>query len=172
MTAQPFRPLAADGRSRARVLVDHLETRQPNDVLLYGEIAVIVGDASMAKDKVQTIVSQAAKVLRREQSRNLVNVQGVGYRIAESREHMDLADRRYVKAQKQIDTGIETLRYTKVNDLTEDQRKRHDASLMVQVGLSAQMGLVYAQQRRQEEALRSLTDEVRKMKGDGDTPLQ
>jgi hypothetical protein len=68
----------------------------------------------------------AIRLLQDRDRRTAVNVRGVGYRIAAAREHADQARNRRKRAGRQVRRGLETLRGTRVEDLSVLELAQHE----------------------------------------------
>lgn len=70
---------------------------------------------------------RALKEMEYADSRTFVTVRGVGYRVAEAKEHHDLAKRQQLFAKRRIDVGLRKAAAADRTALTPDERQRLDA---------------------------------------------
>jgi hypothetical protein len=154
-----FKITREDGRSNARVLLDHFAKGEAGQTYEYAELLALLSegvDHVYKRADLQRIVVGLQPALLREQQRAIHNVRLVGYRLAPAREHQRLALERKRKSDTQMARGFQILRDVRWDELGEQERKAHEGTLLL---VSEMMGQMHALERRQsavEQAIRRL----------------
>lgn len=163
MSATRFAISRMDGRSNQQVILDHVRGGDPGQVYTYQELAQRLGDGTgrtYAVQSIQQVVRQLGRRLSREQARALVNVPGVGYKLAHANEHASLALVHTRKSEVQLHRGFELLTHVRLDEMDENQRRAHEGHLMITAALYQNQRMIWKKQRAVEEALKSLTARV------------
>lgn len=149
-----------DGRSNARVLLDHLQRGEPGQTYTFDELANVLSegtDRTYSRIEVRRITAATYDRLLAEQQRALHNVRGIGYRLAPAGEHNRLAMDRKKRADVQLERGVNTLRNVRWDELDPESRKAHEGTLLVMSALHQQQVSMERRQRKIEETIRRLS---------------
>lgn len=160
MTGRPFQPLRADGRSRAEVIFDHVATLDAGTVLDFAQLGELLELERPDPDIIRSAVYAANRRLRREAHRSLEAVPRVGYRLLFAREHASQARRHQERARRQVRRSQEIVRATDITQLTESERRVHDAVEMLSAALVGALRYVDQRFRRHESAIEQLQFET------------
>lgn len=161
MKAIPFVASRKDGRSDVEIVMSIVKDAPPDTVIPYSEIidALSVGlPKPPDRSRARVAINQACKRLLKECKRTIRNVRGVGYRIARSNEHSEIAVLKRVKASRQLRTAVAILENTNLSELTPTQRSLHQSQLMIMGGLA--QAIHYTQQKQVEQSAE--IDEIRR----------
>lgn len=158
MSAQ-FKTARRSGKSDRQVIVEHVHAAAPGTIF---EIDDIIARLSMgtgrtiSKAVASAAVRSANSVLLKEHQRCLRAVRGVGYRMVAASEHKPLALERKRRADKQLQRGLEVLSHVRWDELTEEQRRAHEGTLIVVSALHSAMSSLSSRQDRLEEIIRKM----------------
>ena len=171
MTAvHPFAPSRLDGRSDRRVLVEMARDVAPGTLLTFKQLeaALSVGvSAAITRARVCAAARQASRTLLREHRRCLQAVPRMGYKILESAEHVGAALERKRRGSNQIRHGVEVLRNTRLDELTDTQRRLHEGWTLVLSGVAAAISHTEKRVQRQDAAIASLVKRVDSLESKG-----
>lgn len=161
---------AADGRPEWKKVVDAVHTQhgsppRVNAVITYAELTAILGRDFC---KARAPIYDAERRLLTDDRRMLVNVRGVGYRIAEAREHITAANANQRRAKRQIRKGVAKLQHTDRSALTHDERTVNDYALTT---LSRQQDMLTRLKTRADMVEKALKQE-RRERSSSDAMLQ
>jgi hypothetical protein len=154
-----FQSSRKNGKSNKTVFLELCATGEAGRLFTFAEIiAALDADSSRTHviSDVRQIAMSAYRALLREQSRAVHSVRGIGYRLAEAKEHNGLALIRKGRADKQFETAIRTLQGVRWDDLDSESRKAHEGTLMLYSALDAQ-------QRAMESRLKKVEDAIGKL---------
>lgn len=158
-----FQSTRKDGKSDATVLLELFRAGTAGRVYTFDELAHELGrDSSrtFSHSDVRAISMRIYRRLLREQNRALHNVRGIGYRLAEAREHNRLALVRKSRADRQFDNAIATLRGVRWDELDPESRKVHEGTLMLYSALESQQRAMETRLRRVEDAVGELLNKA------------
>jgi len=79
----------------------------------------------------RSLILRVAKALEQSAMRTLLCVRNEGYRIAYPKDHLDIGTQRQQRGRRQVERAVGVLRATSLVDLTPEERKRHDAMLLL-----------------------------------------
>lgn len=160
MKPAQFANTRADGRSNVQVILDLVRDGEPGQVYPYQRFveALNVGsNRTYAIRDAQRVIMAGHLRLLREQDRALHNLRGVGYRLAQAKEHMGLALTHKHRADNQLNRGLHLLRHVRWDELDENSRKAHQGTLLLTETL-------WANQQALEKRLRAVEDAIRTLK--------
>lgn len=136
----------ADGRSNAQVVIDLVRGAEAGRVFTFAEFKDALAEGTgreYAAQDVHGAVGSALQRLLHEQQRTLHSVRGVGYRLAEAKDHSRLALDRKRRSDVQLRRGYQTLTNVRWDELDPEARKAHEGTLML-------VGALYQHQRYAE----------------------
>lgn len=154
------------GRSNADLLCELCKDAAPDTTFTYEQLAdVLETDTDTAYDArmVCSVVRTANRRLLRQHQRELRNVPGLGFRLAPATEHVELAQHRRSKADRQLHRGLLTLRHVRWSEMDENHVAAHRGVLMVMEGVAAAVGMITQRQERHEEVIENLRQRVEKV---------
>jgi len=131
------RPFAPKGEQPEwRMLYDLVTGSAVDTVFPYDDF-----DRALGRDfrENRTPLARVQKELLREDKRVLVNVRGVGYRIAQAREHGELAVGQRQRARRAVDKGVQIVAGADQSSLTPKERQRLTE---IEVNLRAQANML------------------------------
>lgn len=161
--AEMFVISRSDGRSNSQVVIDYVTQRPPGTVITYEQLGTALGQGTVRKygrEDVQGIVTSANPRLLREHKRSMQNIRGVGYRIAEAKDHVELSLVRRRRADIQMKAGRELLRNVHWEELDPMQRKIHEGHLMITEALWRNQLELLGRQKKTDVLIESLTQRV------------
>lgn len=138
MANEIFKASRENGMSDREVIFDLVKDAEPGQSFTYDEFLDALKKDTARRITITNVylaARAANKSLLARNQRCLMNVPGMGYRIAQSEEHLPLARRREDKASRQIRQGVEILKHCKLEELTPTQRALHQGQLLVLSGL-------------------------------------
>ena len=162
---KPFTPSRSDGRSDKRVIYELVGDAEPDTLFTKDEIRLALQegvDKEVTDIRLGAAVRSVRHMLLRERQRYLIPVNGVGYRMIRSDEHLPVALGKKQRAEMQLKDGIEILRNTDVSELSEAQRSLHQGQLLIVQG-------VYQFAKASEKRIKeqgNLIEELRKQQQD------
>jgi len=125
---------------------------QPDEVVTYEQLTAILG-REFTLDR--SPLYDAARHLRRNGSRSLVNVRGVGYRVIHAHEHADTARHHRLKARRQITRSRDELVSADRTALDPETARRFDAQ-------AAQLDTLAAMTRHNSKRLERLEEAAKR----------
>lgn len=158
-----FRIKRKDGRSNAKVILDHVKSGVAGVVYSYAELGVALsaGTNHVYTDReVQGVAAKIYPRLLKEQARALHNVRNVGYRLAPAAYHVTLAGDRQSKADRQMLRGVQTLQNVRWDEMDENQRRAHEGQLLIVGAIYAQMTALERRQSAVETAIRKVSGQI------------
>ena len=106
-----------------RLIYDHAKTLDVGQTITYEVLDGILGrDFATGRSPIY----RAMRELEDENSRTLVNVPNIGYRVAEAIEHEDLAKLHHKKSRRSIRRAASKLHSADRTRLTREQARRFD----------------------------------------------
>lgn len=161
MTARaPFEASRDDGRSDRVVMYEAVSGAEPDTFFGYERLIEILSEGlsdPVDRARVYRAVNAANKTLLRENKRYLSVVRGEGYRVARTDEHLPMALAKKDAAQGYLRKGIELLRHSRLDELSEAQRTLHEGQMLILSGL---YHAVVASEKRHEKQ-EGIIDELR-----------
>lgn len=149
-TAQPFKPKG--DRPEWRIIYeDLLLGAESGDIITLADLSNVLGrDFRRSRSPLY----RARKALGVERSRWLYPVPGKGYRVAEAREHVTLANGHKQRAKRQLGTMMTVMRATDITQLGAEDLVRFDAQFKVNALHHAILVMHEGRLNRHEAALR------------------
>ena len=122
MTATPFTPKGT--QPEWRLLYDLVHGQPVDTVFKYDQF-----DKALGRDfrEDRGPLARLQDELLSQDKRVLINVRGIGYRVAKAKEHGDLAAGQRKRARRAVRKGVRIAAGTDRSALTADERKRIDA---------------------------------------------
>lgn len=114
-----------NGVAQWRTVYEHLVTLSVGDLITHERLASLLPDA--AESSVKPAFYRAVKELEDEQSRTFASVRGIGYRMAEAREHEGLAQSHHRRSRRQLGKAKRKLVSADRSRLTADEKARFTA---------------------------------------------
>lgn len=108
---------------RWRLVYDALCPMRPGEVLTYEHAAEVL-DMHPETDRkaIQVAVRRAMTELEQQNLRTLEAARNIGYRVAHSGEHVQLARGQRRKASRALDRGLRKVKNVDLNDMTPEQK--------------------------------------------------
>ncbi len=147
-----------DGRSNAEVICDLIADYSPGTIIKYDEICKALAvntDRTYEIPAVQSIICQSENKLATRLSRCLVNIRGLGYKVALAEEHQRIAGTKKDRAQKLLKRGVNVLKHVRWEEMDDNQRRAHEGQLMILGALTSAMDGIEQRLRRVENAISS-----------------
>ena len=139
---ETFRTKREDGRSDRQVIFDLAKDIEAGALLPFDTLLNALKNGlseeeleAVNKNRVYRAVAVANKRLLSEHQRYLHIVRGKGYRMISAEEHLPLAISKKETAQDYLKKGIDLLRNTRMDELSQSQRTLHEGQLLVLGGL-------------------------------------
>jgi hypothetical protein len=145
-----------NGKSDAEVLSETIAQARPGDLLDYDTLGQRLSEgASRAYHTrdVQAAICRAERKLATEQRRALINVRGLGYRVALAGEHQTIAGRKKDRAGALLRRGLTVLQHVDWDEMDDNTRKAHEGQLMVMGALHSAMQGLDARLKRIEDVI-------------------
>lgn len=120
-----------------RTVYEHLITLSVGDVITHEQLAGLIPEA--AESSIRQAFYRAVKELEDENSRTFASVRGVGYRMAEAREHEGLAQNHHRRSRRQLGRARRKLISADRSRLTADEKSRFTA---LEVHVSQQQAML------------------------------
>lgn len=114
-----------NGVAQWRTIYEHLVTLSVSDVITHEQLAGLIPEA--AESSIRQAFYRAVKELEDENSRTFASVRGVGYRMAEAREHEGLAQNHHRRSRRQLGRAKRKLVSADRSRLTADEKARFTA---------------------------------------------
>lgn len=167
MTPEQFRRRRrVSGSSGTEVVANLVASKQPGEVITFEELVAALDDGAERRHSVadaRNAASRACVRLLKGQSRALVSIQTVGYRVARADEHRVLATRRRERADTQLRRGLQTLQNVRWEEMDQAAQEAHRGQLMV-------ISALYEQQRAYESRLAKIERTLRGFSSGGKPP--
>lgn len=114
------------GTRRWEVIYPLYSCRPVGTEVLYEQAESLGVDLRSDRTPIYRVISE----LEAREGRTLINIPGVGYRVAHAHEHVKLSKRRERRAAKQIRKAIATANATRREELTPEQLRELDETTM------------------------------------------
>lgn len=151
-----------DGRTDRDILWAMLESCEPGQIYEMEALQEILAEGLdgdyVPKHKVYHAVRMVNDDLLPMRKRVLRSVRGKGYMVARAHEHAVLAQQRERRAKRQVEHAYNVVTHVKEGELTPEQLKIHNATLILVANL---YGMICDGQKKQERA-ESLIDQLLK----------
>jgi len=108
-----------------RVLYEHMKTMNIGEVFTHLEMQVLL--PGVASEGVRGAFLRALREVEDLHHRSFENVRGVGYRVAEARQHESLARKKHKTARRTLDAALRKTQAADRSQLTPEERRRLDA---------------------------------------------
>lgn len=95
-----------------------------NDTVTYEELSDALGVDFLSR---RSVLDKAVLELQAHHLRTLINVRGVGYRVAEAAEHETLARQHHRKSRRSLGRSVAKIESADRTKLTREQRTKFDA---------------------------------------------
>ena len=128
-----FKTTRLDGRSDAEVILGVVAKEQPGALIPYGALQEALNSGSTRhfdRSAVCNAVNRSLGVLAKRLKRVVRCVRGVGYRVAEAKEHQAVAQWRKDRADVQLRRGLLALEHVDWSAMDENTRRAHEGTLM------------------------------------------
>lgn len=158
-SALTFKASRTDGRSDTRVICDLIKSAAPGDVFTFDQISEALStgtEREFPKHVVCNVVSRAYAPVLRDTQRALHSVRGVGYRVALASEQEGLARHRKQKSDRQLRRAILTLEQVRFDEMDEQSRAAHMATLVLVSDLMQRQTALEQRQNRVEDMIQKL----------------
>ena len=146
------------GKSDAEVLLDLVEQAKPGEILDYDLLCRTLSEGTAreySRQDVQGSVGRAERKLAVGLSRALLNVRGVGYKVALAEEHQTIAGRKRDRSNKLLRRGLTVLQHVRWDEMDDNARRSHEGHLMVTAALCQAVSGIEQRLNRVEDAIRS-----------------
>lgn len=158
-----FKSAREDGRTYVQVVLDFVSDSEPGTCFSYDSLCNVLSEGSpkrFGKEGARQVVLHANKKLLTIHQRTLRNVRGEGYKLAHAFEHMDLADVRKSRANRQMDYALNLLNNVDWDAMDENQRKAHMAQLALTSAVINNQRALDARLSRVEKAIGAVKDKA------------
>jgi hypothetical protein len=116
---------ARGDQAQWRIVFGKLATMSVGETITHDELAGILPDA--AEGSIKGAFYRAVAACETELHRTFASVRGVGYRMAEAREHEGLAKQHHRRARRQLKRSKSKVTSADRTQLTREERARLDA---------------------------------------------
>lgn len=161
-----FEVTRASGKSNQQVIVELVCNAAPDTLFTYERLAAALADGSdivYDRHAVQSCVRMANRRLLEEHQRCLEAVRGSGYRIIRAGEHHRIAVWRNRRGCRQYREAMRTLQNVRTDEMTPEERQRHDAQLVINSALAQAVRSQQKQSERMSELIAGLTHRVEQL---------
>lgn len=161
MSRRPFATDRDTGVSDVEIVLEVVAAAQPGDIIEHETLRAALQhgvDHEITIDRVRNARTRSESRLLKDLARTLKAVPGLGYRVAEAHEHKALATRRKHRADRQLFRGVSLLKHVRWDEMGEEQRKAHEAQLVIMSGL-------YENQRSFDKRLQRAEAAIAKIMG-------
>lgn len=124
-----FKPTRADGKSYRDVAVELFKDQPVGAVIKYKQLTQVLDVPE--RHRLNAIVRSALRPMLKLHQRGLKCIPGIGYRVLEAKEHVNIAHKHQSKADKQMGRALMFYRGTNLSELTEAERKLHHGQYML-----------------------------------------
>lgn len=144
-----FKTTRESGRSDSEVVLDLVAANAPGTLITYQAFQDALNAGSnrhFDRNDVCSAVNRSLGVLAKRLKRVVRCVRGLGYRVAEAKEHQVVAQWRKDRADVQMRRGLQALEHVDWSAMDENSRRAHEGTLLL---LSAMVNAQRALERRQ-----------------------
>lgn len=140
MSLQPFNKTSRkDGRSDGQVVFDLALNMKPDEILTFDvlleELQKGVDIIQFDRNRAYGAVKSANKRLLKKQNRYLAVIRGTGYKLIRAEEHLSLALSKKQSAERYMQTGVEILEHTVMDELSDPQKILHQQQMLLMKSL-------------------------------------
>ena len=118
------------------MLYDFLTTKEKGTVIKYAQLSAVLGRDLL---EARSPLYRAMQELEMKDSRSLINVPGVGYRITIAQEHEGLARKHHKKSRRQIAKSLMKIESADKSQLTREERQRFEN---IEISLKQQADMI------------------------------
>lgn len=130
---------------------------QHGTVLTYKSLREILGGLNPQSHAGRAMVLSVGQRLEREGQRALQNIRGIGYQIAHPGQHLGIGEKRQQRGRRQVAAAMRVLLATPVSALSTEQRRRHDAYLVI---IQQQVDAMRSVQAKAAQAYKQIDAEI------------
>lgn len=135
------------------IYTDLLERAEFGDIITYEQLDYCLGRPF--RDN-RTPIYRAMAELRARRFRHLDCIFNVGYRVVEAREHIGQATEREKRSRRMMGKALDILVHTPVEELSTEERRRHDEKLIVVSRKNQYLRAKDARVQKEDTMLRNL----------------
>ena len=152
-----FKIARPDGKSDADILLGIIEKAGPGDVIKYVDLQEKLSYPGKEFDRagVQSVVSRSERKLAVNQSRALLCVRNVGYKVALASEHQTIAGRKRERSSKLLKRGLTVLQHVDWAAMSDNERRAHEGQLMIVGAIHSAMQGIEQRLARVENAIQA-----------------
>jgi hypothetical protein len=170
MCLQPYNKTSRkDGRSDGRVIYDLAVGLKPNEVLTYdillNALQEGINDVEFNKNRVYGAIKSANRKLLKNHNRYLAVIRREGYKMITAEEHLSVALAKKQSAQKNMQSGLEILEHTVLEELKPTHRILHEQQMML-------MKSLYQRVKFHDEKINETENIIGKMRADQQVMLE
>lgn len=165
MTTDRFTPSRSNGQSDVDVIVSLVSSASPMTVLTHSQMMAALQEGltqPVTLERARNARARAETRMLREIGRTLEAVHGIGYRVAKAAEHKRMSGARKRRADRQMFRGVQLLKNVRWDELSDEQRKAHEAQLVIMSSLYENQRSFDRRLRRAEDAIMSIVRGNRK----------
>lgn len=145
-------PITPTEDARWRPLYEALRTRPRGDVVTYEDLDAVVGD--IRKDR--WMVYRADRELQMADQKALVNIRGIGYRIAKAEEHLDIANSHRLRGKRQARMAFKAAESADLSQIADPAVRRAITDTAEHMrGIEARMRYIEKRTTRVEKTIKS-----------------
>lgn len=144
-----FKTTRQDGRSDSEIIVGVISSAQAGELITYEVLSSALSCGASRQFNRQDVCAamyRSRGVLAKRLKRVVRCVRGIGYRVAEPREHQVVAHERKGKADRQMRMGLQALEHVDWAAMDENSRRAHEGTLLL---MSAMLNAQRSLERRQ-----------------------
>lgn len=149
----------ADGRSDSQVIIDLTADAEPGRIFKFDELKAALSannEHEYTIHAIRSVVSRTERRMLRERSRVLVNVRGIGYKLAHASEHQMVAKVRKDRADTLLKKGLSVLRNVRWDEMDANQRSAHEGTLMLLSAVANAQAMLMSRQDNIENLLKGI----------------
>ncbi len=164
-----FTASRADGRSDRQVVYELARDIAPGGLIAFDALAasLAVGvDTPITRMRACAAARQANRTLLRNERRCLRAIPGEGYRILEAAEHMGFALTRKERGLTQLRRGVEILQNTRLDELSEAQRRLHEGWTLAMSGVMSAVAHTQRKVNQQESIIATMCKRLDTLEAD------
>lgn len=162
MNTERFQIKRDDGRSDTQVIMDLAAEAEPGTLFRFKEMIQALSKGAARKygpSDVCSAVNRSENRMLSEQSRTLMNVRGVGYKVALACEHVGMSKDRRARSNTLLRKGLNTLRHVRWDEMDENQRAAHEGQLLVMSAVVQMQDQLKDRQDKADALIKKLLDD-------------
>lgn len=151
-----FKTSRHNGRTNADVIYELVFGKAPSTVFRYKELLEALNsgtDTQYDRQALSSIIARVNKRLLQSSQRTMRVVRGVGYRIAEAKEHAEIASLHKRSGDRKYRKAVQTINQCRTDEMTPAEKERYDAMVTVMNAHTNKIDGHERRLRRLEEAL-------------------